>query len=238
MNRLSLPVADRSPAQLAADRPRLQQGRAAGRRRGDLPYCLFTPVHYEPGYSYPLIVWLHHRGGQQQDLLDIMPRVSLRNYVAIAPRGLTLESGQAGWPSGAGSAEIEHRVLRSIEIAASHHSLAHRRVFLAGYQDGGSMALQLATLHPHRFAGAVSLAGGFPRCAARYGQLAAARHLPLMIAHGRDGRAYSEDDACRDLEFLHTANMALNVRQYPGGDELDQQMLADMNHWLMELING
>jgi phospholipase/carboxylesterase len=48
---------------------------------------LFAPLHYEPGYAYPLIVWLHGEGGTENHLRRLMPMVSVRNYVAVAPRG-------------------------------------------------------------------------------------------------------------------------------------------------------
>ena len=53
----------------------------------DTVYTLFAPLHYEPGYSYPLIVWLHGHGNDERQLVRIMPLVSMRNYVAVAPRG-------------------------------------------------------------------------------------------------------------------------------------------------------
>ena len=36
---------------------------------------------------------------------------------------------------------------------------------------------------------------------------------------------------------MHAAGMSLSVRQYPGGDELDLQLLGDVNRWMMELVN-
>ena len=30
--------------------------------------ALFAPMHYEPGYAYPLIVWLHGPGGDERQL--------------------------------------------------------------------------------------------------------------------------------------------------------------------------
>ncbi|MDR2642004.1 MAG: hypothetical protein LBC74_04345 [Planctomycetaceae bacterium] len=50
-------------------------------------HILVAPVHYEAGYSYPLLIWLHDFGNDEHQLLRIMPQISLRNYVAVAPRG-------------------------------------------------------------------------------------------------------------------------------------------------------
>ncbi|MDR1484735.1 MAG: hypothetical protein LBT09_07920 [Planctomycetaceae bacterium] len=50
-------------------------------------HILVAPVHYESGYSYPLLVWLHDSCNDERQLLRIMPQISLQNYVAVAPRG-------------------------------------------------------------------------------------------------------------------------------------------------------
>lgn len=56
----------------------------------------FAPAHYESGYAYPLLVWLHGDGHSERDLAEIMPHVSVRNHVAVAPRGFSeLELAQA-----------------------------------------------------------------------------------------------------------------------------------------------
>jgi hypothetical protein len=47
---------------------------------------VFAPLHYEPNYAYPLVVWLHAEGTDEQDLSRVIPRISMRNYVAVAPR--------------------------------------------------------------------------------------------------------------------------------------------------------
>lgn len=52
------------------------------------PHVLFSPMHYEPGYAYPLLVWLHGSGADERQVMRIMPILSMRNYVAIAPQGL------------------------------------------------------------------------------------------------------------------------------------------------------
>jgi phospholipase/carboxylesterase len=166
-----------------------------------------------------------------------MPKLSLRNYLAIAPRGLHLEADSPGWPNRTRCSEVERRVLASIEIACSEYHVARDRVFLAGLREGGTAALQLGLHQPQRFAGIVSLGGGAPFGASRFANLYAARNLPLLITHGRQAEHYREEDACQDLRLMHAAGMSLSIRQYPGGDELDQQLLCDMNRWIMELVN-
>src|SRR6185503_16233240 len=62
----------------------------------DLPFTTFAPIHYEERYAYPLLVWLHGDAGSEQELRQIMPLVSMRNYVAIAPRGASASKRNRG----------------------------------------------------------------------------------------------------------------------------------------------
>lgn len=53
----------------------------------EIPHRLFVPEHFEPRYDYPLIVWLHSDDSSEWELDSVMEAISLRNYLAIAPRG-------------------------------------------------------------------------------------------------------------------------------------------------------
>jgi phospholipase/carboxylesterase len=47
----------------------------------------FIPRKYEPNYAYPLLVLLHARGGDEEQLVRAMPALSWRNYVGLGLRG-------------------------------------------------------------------------------------------------------------------------------------------------------
>ncbi|GHT37521.1 hypothetical protein FACS189427_10570 [Planctomycetales bacterium] len=51
------------------------------------PHIQFFPLNYEQNYAYPLLVWLHGTGGDERQVMRIMPQLSMRNYVAVAPQG-------------------------------------------------------------------------------------------------------------------------------------------------------
>src|SRR5204862_6601056 len=53
----------------------------------NLPVRTFLPIGYEPNYPYPLIVFLHGHGSNEEQALKLAPRLSRRNYVAISLRG-------------------------------------------------------------------------------------------------------------------------------------------------------
>ena len=243
-------------------------------------HLLFSPMHYEPGYAYPLLVWLHGPGSDERQIMKVLPVISMRNFVGVAPRGvkvepdpeytaseqlkknrkaeliknsvpelmLRLDQEKKGkekhkilynWPQTEnGIAEAEQQVFDCISLAEEKCNIAKNKVFLVGFDSGGTMAFRLAMQYPQYFAGVISLGGSFPTDYFPLGQWAAARNLPAMLAIGKESRVYSPDDARSDLKLFHTAGLSISVRQYPCGQELAPQMLQDVNRWIMERVCG
>ncbi len=132
----------------------------------------------------------------------------------------------------------EQSVFECLDIVNEKFHVANHRVFLAGYQGGGTMAFRLGLKYPDRFAGVLSLGGPFPTGNTPLVYLDEARRLPLFIAQGRSSLIYPIDKTCDELRLFHSAGMHVTLRQYPCGDELNTQMLHDMNVWIMEQVTG
>lgn len=208
----------------------------------DASRAFFAPLHYEPNYGYPLLVWLHGPGSDERQLMRIMPLVSMRNYVAVAPRGFRVfspESGHEGW---GWSQDLDHiqaaeqRVFESIEAAQRKFHVAADRTFLAGFDCGGTMAFRIAMNHPSRFGGVISIGGPFPSGQTPLGQWTEARRLGVFLAAGRDSLQYPPAQVCEDLRLLHAAGVSIILKQYPCGHLVTEQMLGDVNRWIMEQI--
>ena len=204
-------------------------------------YALFAPLHYERGYAYPLLIWLHDDGGSERELRQLMPHVSVRNYVAAAARGAGADTGRHGytWDHCPDSAfEAAERVTECIDAAKRRFNVHANRVFLAGQGSGGTMALRLALRYPEMFAGVISIGGAMPRRHAPLNRVNHARNLPILLASSRDSDVYPQADVMDDLRLLHSAGFSLALRQYPGDDELTTAMLGDMDRWIMERISS
>ena len=206
----------------------------------EVAHSLFAPQHYEPNYAYPLIVWLHGPKDDERQLVRIMPIVSMRNYVAVAPRGVvsnpSSDTNSAWLVSEGVASQTEQNVFDSIAIAREKFHIAPRRIFVAGHDTGGTMAYHLALSHPEYFAGALSFAGALPTGQKPFRHLEQARRLAVFMAVGRDSTAYSPEKACDDLRLLHSAGLSITFRQYPCGQELCMPMLQDMDRWIIEQI--
>ena len=283
MNRIQLSAQKVSPAasQEAARTPGEPAAAAAPGSQS-----LFVPLHYEPNYAYPLLVWLHGAGDCHRQLKQVMPHISMRNYVGVAPgsprpdepifdgaddansRHTDSDSGepengdglrwdslfgqrwssQEAWDRDDSSpdwrqtpatiAAAMDAVEAAIARATARCHVSPSRIFLAGLDAGGTMALRLALNAPERFAGVASIGGPLPRGLQPMSNLLRARKMPVWIAHGRDSESYTEHQLCDELRLFHVAGMSLNVRQYPCGQEVTTQMLSDLNAWVMQVVTG
>lgn len=202
-------------------------------------HTFFTPLHYEANYAYPLIVWLHGPADDERQLRRIMPLVSMRNYVGVAPRGTLGDPITPGYGWSQSDDHIllaEHRVLAAIDAARQRFNISDGRIYLAGFDCGGSMALRFALNHPQLVAGVISLGGAFPRGRNPLGRLLEVRRLQVLLATGRESNNYAPDTVCEDLRLCYAAGMTISLRQYPCADELTTQMLSDTDRWIMEQV--
>jgi phospholipase/carboxylesterase len=204
--------------------------------------ALFTPLHYEPNYAYPLVVWLHGAGGTEQQLRKVMPLVSLRNYVGVAPRGTVAmdeDDSLAGFRWSQNDDQISlaaQRIMESVDEALERFNIARRRIFLAGMDCGGTMAFRLAMRYPDWFSGVLSLGGEFPQGHTPFMRLSEARRIGVFVACGRESKTYPSNQVCDDLRLWHSAGMSVTLRQYPCGDEITADMFSDMDRWIMEQV--
>jgi phospholipase/carboxylesterase len=215
------------------------------------PHILFSPMHYEPNYAYPLLIWLHGTGSDERQLMRIMPAVSMRNYVAVAPRGLVIEpllspptldlsvsailkrpKEQYDWLLADNLTEIEQRVFDCIAVAQERCHIAEHRIFIAGFGTGGTAALRLAMLYPEYFAGAATFGGEIPPGNRIFPNWQMTQ--PLSVFLGIDESA--PEHTFRMMELLYTAGISAEVREYPETTSLTGAMLEDMNRWMMQIV--
>ena len=237
-SRLQLGTCEKPNSALSAGK--VEQALLSGTGSGATRQMFFVPLHYEQNYAYPLLVWLHGPGDDERQLQRLMPLVSMRNYVAVGPRGSArYESGGYSWQqTESGIAAAEQSVFAAVEAAQERFNVAPERIFVGGYASGGTMAFRVALRHPAAFAGALSIGGPFPSGHMPLAQLQQLRSLPLFIAQGRDAVDYPVEQACQELRLFHAAGLKATLRQYPCGDEVTTVMLHDMDVWMMERVTG
>ncbi len=201
--------------------------------------CLFVPLHYEKNYEYPLLVWLHNNGDDPQQIHRVMPQLSLRNFVAVAPQA-ALGDHHCGYYWDQDPSSIDYAadaVLESIDLARLRTNINSKRIFIGGFGAAGTMAFRVALTHPDLFSGIASINGPLPEGSAPLGRWGSSRNVEVFWSHCRKSQEFEQTQLCEQLRLLHIAGFSVTLRQYPGADELTAATLADLNSWIMQMFN-
>ncbi|TDT35308.1 polyhydroxybutyrate depolymerase [Streptomyces sp. BK208] len=136
----------------------------------------------------PLVVAFHGRGADAAEL-----RAKTRLERAAAARGMLVAFPEGlghGWGAGARATKQRPdpgRDVRFTEALIAHLVRTERadpaRVYVAGFSNGGSMALRMAAERPELLAGAASVSGQLPTGDAA---VEPAGPVPVMVVYGAD----------------------------------------------------
>jgi len=208
----------------------------------DRPRSFFLPARYESGYKYPLVIWLHNNGYNENQINHVMPHISTRNYVGVGIRG-SLAVDASGrrfeWShTPAANSRCEDAVWQAVDDACERYSIHRDRIFLAGYGEGGTMARRVAFQRSGSFAGCIALGGRLPRGGAVFSNLNAARKLKNLWAVAMHGRSLTEVEFDDDIRLAADARLRLDVRRYTTDDEMVTEVLRDVNAWMMQIVTG
>lgn len=167
----------------------------------EMTYLISYPTDFQEGKVYPLLVYLHGRGGRKPTteklhsspcLANMLQRQDQRGYILLAPH-----CKQGNWSEWTG------QLLGLIDHFRSLAYVDTTRVYLTGNSMGGYGTWMLACLRAHWFAAVMPLCGGgIPGMANEYGQ------LPIRTFHGL------RDKTVDPIESLQMAKAINNVGGY------------------------
>ncbi|MCA9116704.1 MAG: hypothetical protein KDA79_16600 [Planctomycetaceae bacterium] len=210
--------------------------RPAGR-----PLMVAIPRAYEPGYAYPLLIWLHGEGRTESELERIMPQMTDRNFFGLGFRGnasaATLLPGGRTWQTDDSSVEDFCSQLHDVvcQLRQEYH-IHSERIFIGGFGTGAEMALSALLTRPEWFAGGVALGGMLPDGYSVASSYDALRHKRVLLGTGaRDSRTSAESIQATS-QLLNCTGVSVTSRIWRGGHELTTEMLNDINQWVMESI--
>lgn len=214
---------------------------------------LFVPEHFEARYEYPLVVWLHSDHSSEWELDVIMEAMSLRNYMAIAPRAPRVSKrSKRLFRWGKQMADLvvaEEFAIECVDTMIDAMPVHPSRVFLAGVGSGGTIAQWIGLKHPERFAGVVSINGGFPNRCRALSAWKWARHLPVLFMQGENSVACDNDEVAAAMHLAHGAGLNYRFVRFAGAqpaasqvfeeaasEDLDSEMLATANRFMMGIV--
>ena len=209
-----------------------------------LPVRTFLPTGYEPRYPYPLLVFFHGHGGNEEQILRLAPRLSRRNYVCISLRGPVplgkRHDGRPGFTWGDRDCDtlIEDYMIRAVEQTRRNYHVHSERIYLAGFGEGATLAYRLGLTFPERLGGVISLNGAMPRQDRPLLRLPEVRELRVFIGHGIANAVVPLSMARADFRLLYTAGLSVEMHNYPATHRLHPDMLRDINRWIISRCNA
>jgi phospholipase/carboxylesterase len=215
-----------------------------------LPALVIEPE----GPHQATIVWLHGLGADGHDFESIGAQLGLPEPLGVrfvlphAPRRpVTVNGGYVmrAWydiagsdlnrlPDEAGIRESVQAVNRLI-AREIENGIRPDKIIVAGFSQGGVIALEAATRHPERVAGAIVLSGYL----ALPDQLpAAGPPLPIFMAHGTEDPIVPYALGQASSQVLRTKGYPVEWRSYEMSHSVCWEEIGDIRSWLLSRLEG
>ena len=196
------------------------------------------------------IIWLHGLGADGHDFEPIVPEIELEKPVRFvfphAPiRAVTINQGMRmrAWYDIlqlGGGPEDEAGLRASQKLADAlirEQGLPASRIVLAGFSQGGAIALLAGLRYPERLAGLMALSTYLPLAPKLATERAAANgDVPIFMAHGRYDDLIPIDRAQASRAALEKLGYPVEWHDYPMPHAVCAPEIADISSFLARVL--
>ncbi|HYC45114.1 MAG TPA: alpha/beta fold hydrolase [Burkholderiales bacterium] len=205
------------------------------------------------------VIWMHGLGADGNDFVPIVQELDLEGVAPIrfvfphAPMmPVTLNNGYVmrAWydvkwgdlegrskqPDEQGVRASQAAVGRLIAHEVSRGSAAGR-IVLAGFSQGGAIALQTALRHPQKLAGVMALSTYLPLAESFAAEATAEnRRTPIFMAHGTEDPVIQYPLAARSRDVLEQHGYDVEWHEYPMPHSVCLEEIRDIGGWLKRVL--
>lgn len=207
----------------------------------------------DPSWS---VVWLHGLGADGHDFEPIVPELDLPTAVRfVFPHApvrpvtinggypmrawydiLSLERGELEDETGIRTSAAQIRTLIQVEV---DRGTPVSRLILAGFSQGGAIALHSGLRHPQPIAGIIALSTYLPLPATLSAEKTpGTERLPILMAHGTEDPTIPESYGARSRDQLRSEGYEVDWRAYPMGHSVCAEEISDISGWLRERVRA
>ena len=219
---------------------------------------LLECVECEPeGPARSSVIWLHGLGADGHDFESIVPELRLGDELGVrfvcphAPeRPVTINGGMVmrAWydilgmdirrdedEEGLRTSEAQVRALVEREV---NRGVSEEKIVLAGFSQGGAIALQAGVRHPRRLAGIMALSTYLPLPEKLEAEASPAnRDCPVFMAHGTQDPVVPFEGGQLSKEALEAQGYEVEWREYPMPHSVCMEEIADAATWLTRVLS-
>ena len=201
------------------------------------------------------VIWLHGLGADGYDFEPVVPelrlpaRLRLRFIFPHAPvRPVTINMGMpmrawydilqmGGGKEDEAGLRASQALLDGLVEREQSRGVPARRIVLAGFSQGGAIALQTGLRHPQRLAGILALSTYLPLARTLAAERSAAnRDLPVLMAHGTLDPMIPIARARESRAALEALGYAVQWQEYAMPHSVCGEEIADIAAWLLKLL--
>lgn len=187
----------------------------------------FEPIVPELQLSLPVRYVFPHA---PQRAVTVNGGYIMRAWYDIAAFNLTRGEDAAGIRASA--AQVEALIAREIQ-----RGVPARRIVLAGFSQGGAMALHAGLRHRERLAGILALSTYLPLADTLSAEAAEAnRAVPIFMGHGNDDTVVAPPHALVSRRKLEAAGYAVEWHEYAMAHAVCPEEIADVRAWLGRVL--
>ena len=203
------------------------------------------------------VIWMHGLGADGHDFEPIVPELGLPDSLPVrfvfphAPmRPVTINAGMVmrAWydVGGQGGTRREdeqgvrasQRAIEALIEREKKRGLTAGKIVLAGFSQGGAMALQTGLRHPERLAGLLVLSSFLPLPDALAAEASPAnRDVPIFMAHGTHDPLIPVSRARDSRDHLLALGYRVQWREYPMAHAVCAEEIADLFEWLRRVLS-
>jgi phospholipase/carboxylesterase len=194
------------------------------------------------------VIWLHGLGADGHDFEPIVPELRLAKPVRFvfphAPsRPVTINQGMrmrawydifqfGGGPEDDAGIRASQKLLEELMAAEKG-----RKIVLAGFSQGGAIALQAGLRHAERLGGILALSTWLPLAGTLAAERNAAnRDTPVFMAHGTHDPMIALARARESRAALEALGYAVEWKEYAMAHSVCGEEIADIAAWLLRLL--
>lgn len=202
------------------------------------------------------VVWLHGLGADGYDFEPVVPALGLPAALPVrfvfphAPfQPVTINGGAVmrAWYDvyqlGSVRREDERGVRASQAVVEEllarekARGVEARRLGVAGFSQGGAIALQTGLRHAERLAGILALSTYLPlHQTVEQEASAAARGVPIFMAHGVHDPLIPIERARQSRDRLRALGYQVEWREYPMAHAVCPEEVRDVGAWLVRVL--
>lgn len=198
------------------------------------------------------VIWMHGLGADGHDFVPVVAELDLPARLALrfvfphaSERPVTINNGYVmrAWY------DITGIALHAVEDAAGIRASAARidaliatemargipagKIVLAGFSQGGAIALHTALRYPQALGGVLALSTYLPlRDSLAAERSAANRNVPILMCHGVQDNIVPLVLGSRSRDLLQTLGYAVQWREYQMQHQVCIAEIADIAAWL------